>query len=288
VNICSRGGAFNSVFAPQYLKNELAQEVESSGKRVHFSGRKTVASCLSNIGQVSASNRILQQYSAFLDAEDHGDTPPDTDPEPKNMNSKKGYFYLAEKYMKATGAEKENYKQLLYNHPQADYYMTDLEVNDIYDKAHGDLKLINRQLDQYFDVEINYEMANYLEKYYFSKARNLLRQDRDLALEDMLKQLATIKTLSLEYFNFVLFQIDEFDLDSGKWPRLTDLRFEFWNHHPATGPANIRKLEVATALAKGENYFCTIRKNPRVCSEIKVWIQSNDVEYLIKKSLKIL
>lgn len=277
LNLCALAGAFNDGNLPSFIRHKVEVEIEESD-RISFP--YTTRACLLTLGRPALAKKLEEKFQLKT-----ADMSPEQliglDDEEPEEGSKKEFRGLLKQYALASAQGKAEISERLQDHPKAEYYEKELEIATIYEKAGGDAVLLQSGLDVYFAVERNYQLADYLEKYYFVSAKLRFQKDRNDGLFHILQQLSGNTPFPLSYFNYMLFKIDELTQGDGL-SAASSLRFRAWQNETIQGGSfNLRKLETSLALVKGRNYFCR-EQNSRICLEVKNIVTKTGAEKVVK------
>lgn len=259
LNLCSHAGAFSKEKLPGYLQKLVKLDFSDLEKeQVPFP--YSTYSCLVNLGKRQQADELAKQFSLKIATNSTEQNEDLTEEELIEEGSRKEFRNLMKTYIAASGpAKKEIFDQLL-QHPQAEYYANDLTIAQIYESAHKNAIEIQKGLDQHFKLELNYQLAENLERYYFVTLKNLFAVDPNEAVLKILRQLAANDPLPISYLNYSFFKIDE-ATRGDQWPEISNLRFQHWQASPLEkGPHQLKKAEAALAFLKGEAYLC---RNPK-------------------------
>ena len=264
LELCGQAGAFNVSNLPSYIQQKITVEIEEQDS---ISFPYATRECLLTLGKTDIAKKMEDKFQ--LKVADLTSNQSETyDEEEPDDGSRKEFKILLKKYVTANASEKAGIYQHLQDHPKADYYSSELDIARIYENAEGDAEKLQSSLDEYFAPELNYQLVDYLEKYYFASSKNAFHKNSDEGLLHILRQLPGDVPFPLSYFNYMLFKIDEVTKADGL-PDASNLRFKVWNPEPLkNGVFNLRRLEVSLALVKGREYLCK-KMETKMCFEAK-------------------
>lgn len=278
LNLCAQAGAFNDSNLPKFIRYKIDVEIEENDR---ISYPYTTRACLLTLGKTTLAKKMEEKFE-LKTADMSSEQLLALDEEEPDEGSKKEFRSLLKQYAFASAQGKEEISLRLQEHPKAEYYEKELEIARIYEKAAGDPDQLQRGLDEYFLVERNYQLADYLEKYYFVSAKIHLQKGREEALFHFLQQLSGNTPFPLSYFNYVLFKVDEFTQGDGL-PLASSVRFRNWQNETKPGSSfNLRKLETSLALIKGRQHLCR-QQNSRMCIEVKNIVTKLGAENVVKE-----
>lgn len=275
IDLCKDAAAFKAPNLPRYLKQTLTPALLEAEVVPHLN---KIRDCLRVLGETDLAKKLEAKFGIekLKNLTDDGEAEPES-------GTGMEFRALLRRYSETNApSEKRDLYQKMSDHPMADFFVHDLAIAKIYENAKGDTSVIQRGLDQYFSAEINYNLADYLERYYFVTTRNMLAKDPEQGLFRILQQIVSDKPLPISYFNFVLYRIDQVT-GPDDLPKVSGIRFEYWQESPLKkGVRNLRQIENSVAALKVKKYLCG-RKSP-YCNQVRALVESSQAQEVYQQS----
>lgn len=186
----------------------------------------------------------------------------------ESINSYGAFQSLLQQYIQSSGNDSRLLLEEIENHPSRKYYQTAFELAEISKNTKYDMNLRGKLLDDYFKVEIDYNLAEVLTGYYFRRLDLLSENTSSQALIYLLDQLSSDRVLPLVYYDVILSRIDDIiHFKETKRRAFRQVRLNSqgpWNKQPI----NWKKIELEVILDVSERHFGCSQSNSDVCRKI--------------------